>query len=220
MRRFLFGLALSSPALLAQTPVSGPPEKAWGASVGVLGAYGLGSFSRDTDGHPGFGLHLGAAYHLAGPHRVRPAFEWTGYRIGSYNLWDRFASSVLDQDYREERTVFRTYRLGVDYLIHQDPNGLSGPYLVLGAGGQLSHLYSDTRYVDASGQETVSNSTSKGSHTSLWLAAGLGYQGRSGGMAEVRLSTANYAAEAGQGGPSSTRIRQGFALTFLLGGRF
>lgn len=211
-------LLIAASTLGAQAPAEGT----WGVSIGVLGAYGAGNLSRDTDAHPGFGLHLGAVYHPGGRQVFRPAFEWTGYRIGPYNAWERAASSILDSDYRENRVVFRTYRLGLDYLVHQDPEGRSGPYLLLGCGGQLSHLYSDRRYVDGQGNETIEASASRGSHTSLWIAAGLGYQGRSGGMAELRFSRADYAAEAGATGPvaGGPLTREGYAFTLVLGGRF
>ena len=208
---------LACAALSAQTPEAPAP----GFGVGVLAATGLGTFSADLNGHPGFGFQL-QGYLPVAPHlQVRPAFEWTGYRVSDYNLAARAAANALGLGYQETRVVFRTYRLGFDGLIFRDGGG-KGPYLSLGLGIQRSQAYLEDRAVDPDGNESVTTLDTRAQKTGLWMGLGIGHQGDRGSI-ELRLSQAPYVYTSAR--PLSAQptedlpfeSKQGWTLHLLLG---
>lgn len=220
MRRLMLLAGLAG-VLAAQAPsepfLSSEPR----LELGVLAAVGLGDFSTDLNGHPGFGFRLGARLPVASRFELRPAFEWTGYRVSGYNLAARALASSLGASYEETRTVFRTYRLGMDGLFYFRP-GRRGPFLSAGLGAQRSQVYLEDRAVDADGNEQIRTLDTDARKTGLWLGAGLGYQGDHANI-ELRLSEAPYAyaphrAPTAAGTPFEAR--QGWALHVIVGARF
>ena len=233
MRRllpFAFASLLAAP-LSAQAPsgisgqVAGPSPfpPGYGLGVGVLAATGMGDFAADLNDHPGFGFQIQGYLPVASHLQVRPAFEWTGYRVSDYNLAARTVASSLGFAYQETRVVFRTYRLGFDALLYKQ-GGYTGPYLDLALGIQRSQAYLEDRAVDPNGNEQVTTLDTRAQKTGLWLGVGAGYHWSSG-YAELRLSEAPYAFTTTR--PLSAQptedlpfqARKGWALHLLLGVR-
>ncbi len=191
--------------------------------IGLLAASGLGGMSHDLNGHPGFGLRIGAHLPIASRFELRPAFEWTGYRVSGYNLAARAFASYVGADYEETRTVFRTYRLGMDGLVYLRGSH-EGPFLSLGLGVQRSQVYLEDRAVDSNGEQVRILDTSA-RRTGLWIGAGLGYQWATTNL-ELRLSRApyGYASDRTATSPTSAEApfgtRQGWALHLFAGVRF
>ncbi len=209
---------LACTALIAQTP---EPPSGYGFGVGVLAATGLGAFSADLNGHPGFGFQLQGYVPVSSRAQVRPAFEWTGYRVSDYNLAARAVANSLGLGYQETRVVFRTYRLGFDGLFFRE-DGWRGPYLSLGVGIQRSQAYLEDRAVDPNGNESVNTLDTRAQKTGLWLGVGAGHHW-SNGYVELRLSQAPYAYTSSR--PLSAQptedlpfeSRQGWALHLMVG---
>ncbi|HJV90799.1 MAG TPA: hypothetical protein VJ623_10880 [Holophagaceae bacterium] len=219
MRRCL-PLALLSASLMAQGSGTQLPPGGIRPGVALLVASGLGDMSHDLNNHPGLGFRISVHVPVTPQLELRPAFEWTGYRVSDYNLAARAASSGLGLDYQETRTVFRTYRLGADAVLFlREPQ--RGPFLSLGVGVQRSQVYLEDRAVDSSGTE-VSTLDTGDRKTGLWLGAGLGYQWRQANL-EVRLSEAPYRytpARSASGAEAPFDGRQGYALHLIWGVRF
>lgn len=220
--RFLLPL-LACAALAAQEPGTSPFPTGYGLGVGVLAATGVGDLSADLNGHPGFGFQLQGYIPVASRLQVRPAFEWTGYRVSDYNLGARAAANALGLGYAETRVVFRTFRLGFDGLLFRD-GGWKGPYLSLGLGVQRSQAYLEDRAVDPDGNETVTTLDTRAVKTGLWLGVGVGHHWDRGYL-ELRLSQAPYAYTSQR--PLATQpaedlpfqSRQGWALHLMVGAR-
>jgi hypothetical protein len=200
-----------------------PEAPRFRGGIGVLVATGLGSMSTDLNGHPGFGLTIQGYLPLGSRFQLRPAFEWTGYRVNEFNLASRILAELLGADYLETRVVFRTYRLGLDGVIYFRER-YRGPYLSGGVGVQLSRVYLEdvARYSDG-GEEIMPVDTGS-TTTGLWLGGGAGYQWEAGNV-ELRLSRAPYSYTTQR--PSDTERnalpfegRPGWALHLILGVRF
>lgn len=219
MRRCL-ALAVLAVSLVAQDSGTRLPEGGVRPGFALLVASGLGDMSHDLNDHPGFGFRVSVHVPVTSHLDVRPAFEWTGYRVSGYNLAARMISSGLGLDYDETRTVFRTYRLGADAVMYlREPQ--RGPFLSLGVGVQRSQVYLEDRAVDSSGTQVTTLDTGA-RKTGLWLGAGLGYQWRHGNL-ELRISEApyRYTPERSSGGAEAPFDgRQGYALHLIWGVRF
>jgi hypothetical protein len=92
MARTVFGGAIlltlaASLGFAGEAPAPEAPRFRMG--LGFLVATGLGSMSTDLNAHPGFGLTIQGYVPLGSRFQLRPAFEWTGYRVNEYNLASR-----------------------------------------------------------------------------------------------------------------------------------
>lgn len=209
----VLGLALPLAAQAASAPSVG---------MALMTASGVGDLSHDVNGHLGWGFRIQAHVPVSGRFEVRPAFEWTGYRVSGAHQAALVAANLLGIDYQDTRTVFRTYRLGLDGLFYAR-EGRVGPFLSLGLGAQRSEVELEDVGVDANGQ-SATTLDARARKTGLWLGAGLGYQWTHANL-ELRLSEAPYAfttdrqvsaqpVDAPFGG------RQGWALHLIYGVRF
>lgn len=221
----LAGLSAASTAARAQDAPShwGPV----GLAITVHTSLPLGSLSQDVHGHVGFGLGVHVPLQISGHQVLRPSFEWTGFRINDRNLGARAFASMFDADYAEDRLVLRSYKLGLDYLFFQGPDGV-GPYLILSGGVQRSRLYLEQRTVtnsDGSGDQQVDPIATWEPADTAWFGGGIGYQAASGVLMECRYANWRYRAEPGipldNTWPGTTHVlREAHSLTFAVGGRF
>jgi hypothetical protein len=207
------GLAAGEPA---------PGASGYGLGLGVLVATGLGPMFTDLNGHPGFGFQVQGYVPLAARIQLRPAFEWTGYRVSDYNLLARVFYNLLGVSYEETRVVFRTYRLGLDGLFYFR-NRYVGPFLSGGVGVQISRAYVEDRVV-YEGEEEIIPLAEGASTTGLWLGGGVGYQWPVGNV-ELRLSRAPYGFTGQrdfENQPDTLAVEEqpGWTLHLLLGLRF
>jgi len=208
------GLAGEAPA---------PEAPRFRGGIGVLVATGLGSMSTDLNGHPGFGLTIQGYLPLGSRFQLRPAFEWTGYRVNEYNLASRILAELLGAEHWETRVVFRTYRLGLDGVIYFRER-YRGPYLSGGVGVQLSRVYLEDVAWYGDEVEAVRTVDAGCTTTGLWLGGGAGYQWEVGNV-ELRLSRAPYSYTSQR--PPDTEPnalpfegQPGWALHLILGLRF
>jgi len=180
--------------LAASSGVAGeappPAAPAFHVGLGFLTAMGLGSMSTDLNNHPGFGIALQGYFPVGSRFQVRPAFEWTGYRVNEYNLASRFLAELLGAYYEDTRVVFRTYRLGMDGVLYFHDR-YRGPFLSGGVGVQLSRVYIEDVLWRGASEEEVMPIDASASTTGLWLGGGAGYQWTSANL-ELRLSRAPY----------------------------
>jgi hypothetical protein len=174
--------ALGATMAFAQAPDSGQ-----GLTVGVNfhTAFATGPLADDVNHHPGFGMGITLPISLGRGHILRPNVEMTGTRVTEYNP----AGWFFNQDPKD---VFRTYKLGLDYLGYPGGNSNHGGYLFLGAGVQWSMLDLDAPTQD--GQETYATYHRRGG---AWLGAGLGFQFNAASALELRVSTFQYRAPEG-----------------------
>ena len=186
---FLCLLVLPPPLALAGD-VPAPEASKFRTGVGFLVASGVGSMSSDLNGHPGFGFALQGYLPVASRFQVRPAFEWTGYRVNEFNLASHLLAELLGADYRETRVVFRTYRLGVDGVLYFRDR-YRGPFVSGGVGVQVSRVYVEDVMWQGTSEEEVIPVDASSSTTGLWLGGGAGYQWTYGNV-ELRLSRAPY----------------------------
>jgi hypothetical protein len=196
-----------------------PADRSLHFGAGLMTASGLGDLSHDVNGHLGYGFRLQAYVPLSGRFEVRPAFEWTGYRVSGANQAAIVVANALGVDYQDSRTVFRTYRLGVDGLFYFRDRR-EGPFLSLGLGAQRSEVELEDVGTDPNGQSTTTLDA-RARKTGLWLGAGLGYQWRQANL-ELRLSEAPYAytserALTAQPVDAPFGGRQGYALHLIFG---
>jgi hypothetical protein len=208
------GLAGEAPA---------PRASGFRSGIGVLVATGLGSMSTDLNGHPGFGVTIQGYLPLGSRFQIRPAFEWTGYRVNEYNLASRILAELLGADYLETRVVFRTYRLGLDGVIYFREQ-YRGPYLSGGVGVQLSRVYLEDVARNGDGGAEVMPVDAGSTTTGLWLGGGAGYQWEVSNV-ELRLSRAPYSYTSQRPLESERNAlpfegRPGWALHLILGVRF
>lgn len=130
-RRLALGLSL---ALSLPLAAQEPGTAGWTVGVGFHTAFPTGTLSKDVHDHHGFGLALQAPLNLGGGLVLRPQIEGTGFRITRY---DAFAW-LLNGDDRE---ILRTYRLGVDLLVHLSGDARRpGPYLLGGVALQNASI--------------------------------------------------------------------------------
>jgi hypothetical protein len=212
--------------LAAASGLAGEPPAPAGSGfrmgVALLAASGLGAMSTDLNRHPGFGIAVQGYLPVASRLELRPAFEWTGYRVNEYNLAALALVELLGGSYEETRVVFRTYRLGLDTVVYLRER-YRGPFLSGGVGVQVSRVYVEdvVRYGD--GGEEITPLRASSATTGLWLGGGAGYQWEASNL-ELRLSRAPYrftwhrrAGEAGDALPFEAR--PGWALHLMLGVR-
>ncbi len=202
-----------------EAPSTGGPR--YGLGLTALAATGLGPMSGDLNHHPGFGLAVQAYVPAGSCLEVRPAFEWTGYRVNPYNLAARLLASALGASYEETRVVFRTYRLGCDGVVYFRER-YRGPFLTGGVGVQLSQLYVED-VVRYEGESDVRGVDASSVTTGLWLGGGVGYQWEAGNV-ELRVSRAPYRYAVGRsadGGHMDATFepQPGWALHLMFGVR-
>jgi hypothetical protein len=183
-------LAILAASVGLAEEIPAPPPQRFRLSIGLMVASGLGPMASDLNHHPGFGLALAAYLPVGSRFRLRPAFEWTGYRVNGYNLASRLLAEVLGAYYEETRVVFRSYRLGADGVLYFR-DGYRGPFVSGGAGVQLSRVYIEDVLWHGASEEDAAPIDASSSTTGLWLGGGAGYQWSSGSL-ELRLSRAPY----------------------------
>lgn len=157
-------------------------------SLGVHLQVGLprGEADRDLNHHVGYGLAVCYPWHLGGRHLLRPNLEYNQYRLSPQPSppWTAGAGHSL---------VFHTWKVGIDYVLYQEPWVYRGPYVLVGAGFQYSKV---DHPVQNGGQQALISHRS--ALAAPWAAAGFGYQFTSDVGLELRYSVAAYAAERGQ----------------------
>lgn len=208
--------------LPATVGLAGEPSAPGGSGLqvgfGVLAATGLGSMSFDLNRHPGFGFAVQGYLPVASRLELRPAFEWTGYRVDEYNLAARALVELLGGSYEDTRVVFRTYRLGLDGIVYFREH-YRGPFLSGGAGVQVSRVYiEDVVHYSDGGQEVTPLHASSAT-TGLWLGGGVGYAWPEANV-ELRLSRAPYSfaeqrSANGRGNALPFQARPGWALHLI-----
>jgi hypothetical protein len=225
--RAIAGRVVLAACLLTLTATIGfagePPAPAGpGFQVGfaVLAASGLGSMSTDLNNHPGFGLAIQGYLPVANRLELRPAFEWTGYRVNEYNLAARALAELLGGTYEDTRVVFRTYRLGLDGVVYFRQR-YRGPFLSGGVGVQVSQVYIEDVVHYSDGGEDITPVHTSSATTGLWLGGGAGYQWEAGSV-ELRLSRAPYRFTGRRpttihGNALPFEARPGWALHLMLG---
>ena len=181
-------------ALTATVGLAGEPSAPGGSGLqlgfGVLAATGLGSMSNDLNRHPGFGFAVQGYLPVASRLELRPAFEWTGYRVNEYNLAALALVELLGGSYEDTRVVFRTYRLGLDGVVYFREH-YRGPFLSGGVGVQVSQVYIEDVVHYSDGSQDVAPLRASSATTGLWLGGGVGYAWP-GANLELRLSRAPY----------------------------
>jgi hypothetical protein len=215
-------LTLLSPAI---APAADPPEplkSTFLMGAGVSAASGLGSMSTDLNGHPGFGIVVQGYVPVASRFELRPAFEWTGYRVNEYNLAALALVELLGGSYQDTRVVFRTYRLGLDGVAYFRERYV-GPFVSGGVGVQLSQVYVEDVAHYSGGEEEVTPLHASSATTGVWLGGGLGYQWEASNV-ELRLSRAPYGFTGrrpanGRGNALPFEARPGWAVHLIVGAR-
>ena len=197
---------------------SAPGDSGLQVGFGVLAATGLGSMSFDLNRHPGFGFAVQGYLPVASRLELRPAFEWTGYRVNEYNLAARALVELLGGSYEDTRVVFRTYRLGLDGIVYFREH-YRGPFLSGGVGVQVSRVYIEDVAHYGNGEEEVTPLHASSATTGLWLGGGVGYAWP-GANVELRLSRAPYSfaeqrSANGRGNALPFQARPGWALHLI-----
>jgi len=180
-------LALSALPTFAQGALF-QEDTALPPSLGVHLMVGLprGEADRDLNHHVGYGLALSYPWHLGGRHLLRPNLEYNQYRLSPQPSpsWAPEAGHTL---------AFHTWKVGIDYVVYQEPWVYRGPYVVVGAGLQ----YSKVDHPVQNGSQTMLMDH-RSSLAAPWAGAGLGYQFTADVGLELRYSVAAYAAERDQ----------------------
>lgn len=130
LRWIALGLAVP---LLAQSPEPGLRDASpWSLGFGLHMGFPSGELAKAVNNHTGYGIAVHFPIHVGGGLVLRPQLEGTGYRVTRYDT----LAWLFNYDDRE---VLRTYRAGVDMLIHftGDPHK-TGPYLIGGVAMQNS----------------------------------------------------------------------------------
>jgi hypothetical protein len=210
-------LALTATFGLAGEPAT-PPSTAMQLGLGVVAATGLGSMSTDLNRHPGFGIVVQGYFPVAARLELRPAFEWTGYRVNEYNLAALALVEVFGGSYEDTRVVFRTYRLGLDGVVYLRER-YCGPFLSGGFGVQVSRVYIEDVVHYSDWTEDVTPLHASSATTGLWLGGGVGYAWPVG-TAELRLARAPYRFTAkrvadSRGSAMPLEVRPGWALHLM-----
>ena len=172
----LFTLPLLAQGALFQEDTALPPSLGVHLQVGIP----RGDADRDLNQHIGYGLALAYPWHLGGRHLLRPNLEYNQYRIDP-QLASPSGHSL----------TFQAWKLGLDYVMYQEPWVYRGPYVLVGVGLQ----HAEVAYPVLSGAPSVSHHSSL---TTPWAGAGFGYQFTADIGLELRYSVAAYAAERGQ----------------------
>lgn len=186
MKRLLLPTLLTFPLLaqgsLFQEDTALPPSLGVQLQVGIPQK----ATDRDLNQHIGYGVTLCYPWHLGGRHLLRPNLEYNQYRI-SPQAAPPYTTGI------GHSLSFHSWKLGMDYVLYQEPWVYRGPYVLVGVGLQHSEL----NYPAQSGtQQTLMSHQS--SLTSPWAGAGFGYQFTSDIGLELRYSVAAYRAEKGQ----------------------
>ncbi len=179
---WLCALPLSAQGRLFEEDAILPPSLGVNAQLG----FPLGTANRDLNEHYGWGLALNYPWHLGGRHVLRPNLEYNRYRISppSPPAWAAEADQSPD---------LTSWKVGVDYLLYQEPWAHHGPYVFVGAGLQWSR--SEHRVANASGTALVSH---RATSQAPWVGTGFGYQFTPDIALEVRYSLTAYEAQKGQ----------------------
>lgn len=177
---------LGSTSLFARASAAAPDaQTAFTLGINFHTAMAQGPLADDVNGHPGFGMGFTLPIHLGDAQILRPNLEMTGTRVTAYNPMGWF----FNQDPKD---VFRTYKVGADYLGYPGGDSNRGVYLFLGAGIQWSMLDLDEPTAD--GQQTRATYHRR---SGAWFGGGLGYQFNAVSALELRLSTFRYRAPEG-----------------------
>jgi hypothetical protein len=163
---------------------------------------------RDLNRHIGYGATLCYPWHLGGRHLLRPNLEYNQYRIDPQ-------PSPAWAPGPEHSLAFHSWKLGIDYVMYQEPWVYRGPYVLVGLG--IQHSAVDYPVQNGTQQALMNH---RSSLTTPWAGAGFGYQFTSDIGLEFRYSVAAYAAEQGQPLGSYTRTepikRDGHFLHLIL----
>ncbi len=216
------GLMLLTPTVAPAADPPAPPKSTFLMGAGVAAASGLGSMSTDLNGHPGFGIVVQGYLPVASRFELRPAFEWTGYRVNEYNLAALVLTEFFGGSYEDTRVVFRTYRLGLDGVVYFRERYM-GPFVSGGVGVQLSQVYIEDVVHYSGAEEDVTPLHASSATTGVWVGGGLGYQWEASNV-ELRLSRAPYGftgqrPASGHGNALPFEDRPGWALHLILGAR-
>lgn len=178
----LFALPVVAQGGLFQEDTTLPPSLGVHLQVGVP----RNAADRDLNHHIGYGVALCYPWHLGGRHLLRPNLEYNQYLISPQPSPPWAAGSG-------HNLAFHSWKLGMDYVMYQEPWVYRGPYVLVGAGIQ----YSEVDYQVQNGTQRLLMSH-QSSLTTPWAGAGFGYQFTSDIGLELRYSVAAYAAEKGQ----------------------
>lgn len=200
----LFALPLAAQGSLFQEDTALAPSLEVHLQVGIPRQ----AADKDLNDHIGYGVALCYPWHLGGRHLLRPNLEYSQYRISRPNA-PPWATETRGHH------AFHAWKLGLDYVLYQEPWVHRGPYAMVGAGIQ----HSEVDYPVQSGtQQALVNHRS--SLTAPWVGAGFGYQFTSDIGLEFRYSVAAYAAEKGQPLTGYTRTepirREGHFIHLIL----
>lgn len=178
----LIALPLVAQGALFQEDAALPP------SLGVHLQVGLprNAADRDLNQHIGYGATLCYPWHLGGRHLLRPNLEYNQYRISPQPSPPWTTETT-------RRHTFHSWKLGIDYVLYQEPWVYRGPYALVGVGVQHSTVDFPVR----NGTQPALMSH-RSSLTSPWAGVGFGYQFTSDIGLEFRYSVASYAAERGE----------------------
>lgn len=154
--------------------------------VNVQLGFPLGVADRDLNDHVGWSIGLNYPWHLGGRHVLRPNLEFNRYRLTREGA----PAWVADPDPGADLT---SWKLGVDYLVYQEPWAHHGPYVFVGAGVQYARSVFSVPNADQTA--LVEH------HATLrapWVGGGLGYQFTPDIALELRYAASAYDAERGQ----------------------
>ncbi|MBK8727055.1 MAG: outer membrane beta-barrel protein [Holophagaceae bacterium] len=202
-------LGLAAP-LLAQAPEPGLKDApSWTVGLGLHAAFASGELSKAVNNHTGYGFAVQFPMRLGGGLMLRPQLEGTGFRVTRYDA----LAWLYNSDTRE---VLRTYRAGVDLLIHftGDPRE-PGPYLI--AGVALQNASFDHLAQDANGDSHTTDTRLSQWGPAWTLGAGLQFNAHVG--AELRYYRFDYQDPAALAAAEATR-RPGASLLAGLVVRF
>ena len=182
---------LTLPALAQGAPARGAlfqEDTALPPSLGVHLQVGLprNAADQDLNQHIGYGLAVSYPWHPGGRHLLRPNLEYNQYRISPQPSppWATGTGHTL---------AFHSWKLGLDYVLYQEPWVYRGPYVLVGAGLQYSVV--DYPVQNGSQQALLDHPSSL---AAPWAGAGFGYQFTSDIGLELRYSVVAYAAERSQ----------------------
>jgi hypothetical protein len=177
----LLVLPLGAQATLFREDTALPPT----LDIHVQAGFPQEVAGRDLD-RGSWGASVAWLWHLGGRHLLRPNLEYDRYRVSP------LAAPAWSPETDTSGTL-RTWKLGVDYLLYQEPWVFRGPYVLVGIGIQYAEV---DRWAQGGSQEGLLNS-----HETLtvpWTGVGAGYQITSDIALELRYSWAAYPAQRGQ----------------------
>lgn len=178
----LLALPLAAQGALFQEDTTMPPT----VGVNIQAGFPLDAAAKDLNRGAGYGASVSYLWHLGGRHILRPNLEYNGYRVSPPRV-PAWATGT------GQRPILHTWKVGVDYLMYQEPWAYRGPYALVGVGLQYSEI---DHQVQNGAQLTLADHRS--TLSSPWVGAGAGYQITPDIAFEVRYSVAAYTAQRGQ----------------------